>query len=838
MSGMPGKQETQGISQRENLIGRHLRDGEYLVQRVLGHGGMGKVYLATHTTLNIPLALKQARADCPLPENVIIELDYILHGSNTGQRASGRKAQEYSFPSSGGPLTDRFLREALMLARLQHPAIPTLYDYFFEDGYWYLVMDYIPGLTLSSYLRQHKQLPPLEVLTYARQLCDVLDYLHRQRPPIVFRDLKPSNIILTPDGQLMLVDFGIARYFKTGHGNDTADFGSPGYASPEQYQAGQTDARSDLFSLGIILREMMSGQHPAGATYATSSRRHPEISTTLNSMIALATRSDPLHRFQSARTFYLALERAYHIEERRAYQRKINAPAPVTALAAGALSNATQPSTPPLQSQALPSAPLAVSSKISSVSPSPTLSLQQRRQTREALCRARRERLAQETLEIQMASVDESLKRRSFKILAQTPRLPLEETEQDLKPPIPPSPQAPHKPSTPLPPAPAPSSHQLHRAVRTSFALVLVLFVLLSSFLAYLHFSDRFASVSQATPAIRPTLAITKSIPPTQAPTIITSHWQALPSLPSSEADNAAGYVAIQGKSGIYVSGGYRDAIHSPYYDHNLYHYDIATSRWESVSTVHVPGMLDNVAAVDEQGRIFFTIGYSTDSYTVTSALLMYQPSRGVTRTITPPPQIALGFSGSIIADQQGHLYIAQGFTKGGDPQTMAGRGWYRYDIASGQWYALAALPIGLGYGLLASDGNGGILLLGGAQEAGQHLQTDKIYRYSIAHNSWATASASIPLPISGAAGCQVAQGQFVVVGGYNPSTRTGMTQVWLLDLQTLHWQQLTPLPAGGSVLGAAVCDGQRHLYLERGGSDPNHPTPDFWELTVSQNHA
>ena len=155
-----------------------------------------------------------------------------------------------------------------------------------------------------------------------------------------------------------------------------------------------------------------------------------------------------------------------------------------------------------------------------------------------------------------------------------------------------------------------------------------------------------------------------------------------------------------------------------------------------------------------------------------------------------------------------------------------------------GKLFRWLCYRLGIGYGLLALDGNVDILLLGGAQEAGQRLQSDKIYRYSIAHNSWAATSAAIPLPISGAAGCQVAQGQFVVVGGYNPSTGTGMMQVWLVDLQTLHWQQLAPLPTGDSVLGAAVCDGQGHLYLERGGSDLNHPTPDFWELTVSRNHA
>ncbi len=832
MSSMPGKQGTPGIPQRENLVGRYLRDGEYLVQRVLRYGGMGKVYLVTHTSLNIPLALKQARADCPLPESVIAELDSILSGSTTGHCTSTKNVQPYDFPPSGGPLTDRFLREALLLARLQHPAIPTLYDYFFEGGCWYLVMDYIPGLTLSAYLHRQKRLPPLEVLTYARQLCDVLDYLHRQTPPIVFRDLKPSNIILTPDGSLMLVDFGIARFVKTGQTCDPSEFGSPGYAPPEQYRAGQVDARADLFSLGVILREMMSGQPPMVTACATSLRNHSEISTTLNSMMTLATRSDPLHRFQSARTFYLALERAYQIEERRAYQRVINMHTPIKARPEEEAANGTKAPSAPSQPAIQGAAVVSSSSKDASVSPQFTLSLQQRRKTREVLCQVRRERIAQETLEIHMASVDESLKRRSFKSLAPTPRLPLEESEQRAEKTMLPAPQPPYKSSVSFTPASARSSHRLHRA---SFAFVLALFILFSSFLAYLHFSDYATSISQGTTATQPAPSVAATATQKVVHTRTRgSYWQALPSLPSAEADNVAGYIEMHGKDGIYVSGGYRDATRSPHYDHSLYLYDIAAARWERVSNVHIPGMLDNAAAVDEQGRIFFTIGYSTDSYAVTPALFMYQPSSGAFQSIIPPPQIAPGFSGAMLADQQDHLYIAQGFTKGGDPQAIAGTGWYRYNISNGEWNVLAPLPTGLGYGLLAADTNGGILLLGGAQQAGQRLQTDKIYRYDIAHNNWVQEATSIPFPISGAAGCQVRQGQFVVVGGYDTHTRAGMKQVWLVDLRTLRWQQLAPLPPGGSVLGAAACDGKGHLYLERGGSDPDHPTPDFWELTVS----
>ena len=174
---MSGIQETQGKARSHNtLVGRSLQQGTYHVEAVIGHGGMGEVFLASHRALDVPVALKQGRADHPLPESVITELDNLLHQKQTTPRAPLSQALSDDFPLSGGVNTDRFLREALLLARLSHPAIPTLYDYFFEDGYWYLVMEYLPGPTLATYMRQYAPLPPLEALNYAMQLCDVLDY--------------------------------------------------------------------------------------------------------------------------------------------------------------------------------------------------------------------------------------------------------------------------------------------------------------------------------------------------------------------------------------------------------------------------------------------------------------------------------------------------------------------------------------------------------------------------------------------------------------------------------------------------------------------------------------
>ena len=304
---------------RENLAGRTLKDGEYLVRWMLGQGGVSKVYLVSHPTLSIPFAVKQVRADQPLPEHVITELDTLLQSNNTPHQSPDDAVPGEIMPSSGGEHTDRFLREALFLARLQHPAIPALYDYFFENGDWYLVMDYIPGHTLAEQMRNHSPLPPLEALGYTMQLCEVVDYLHKQTPPIVFRDLKPSNILLKPDGTLVLIDFGIARYINDEAVNDYADIGSPGYVAPEQYHTDEPHAtRSDLYSLGVMLYEMLTGQRPQeGAKLTAPQRINPSLSYALSGLVRLAIRTDPNLRFQSVYTFYLALERVYKIEERQ-----------------------------------------------------------------------------------------------------------------------------------------------------------------------------------------------------------------------------------------------------------------------------------------------------------------------------------------------------------------------------------------------------------------------------------------------------------------------------------------------------------------------------------------
>jgi len=160
--------------------------------------------------------------------------------------------------------TARFQHEARLLGSLHHSNLPGVSDAFSERGRSYLVMDFIDGKTLLQLLKElgGRPLPVEQVLNYARQLCDVLSYLHSQRPPIIFRDVKPSNIMITANGHVFLIDFGIARIFKEGQQQDTVFLGSPGYAPPEQHGTSQTNPRSDLYSLGATLYYCLTGKDP------------------------------------------------------------------------------------------------------------------------------------------------------------------------------------------------------------------------------------------------------------------------------------------------------------------------------------------------------------------------------------------------------------------------------------------------------------------------------------------------------------------------------------------------------------------------------------------------
>ena len=157
----------------------------------------------------------------------------------------------------------RFDEEITLLSRLSHPRIPAFVDRFTEGGRRYFVMEYIPGMTLEQRQEQtHAPLPERDVLTWMIGVCDVLAYLHSQRPPIIVRDLKPGNIMVTPSGDVRLIDFGIARTYKAGKASNTENLGTMTYASPEHLGQTQTDARSDIYSLGATIYHLLTNTEP------------------------------------------------------------------------------------------------------------------------------------------------------------------------------------------------------------------------------------------------------------------------------------------------------------------------------------------------------------------------------------------------------------------------------------------------------------------------------------------------------------------------------------------------------------------------------------------------
>ncbi len=217
------------------LSGTTLLKNRYQLDRLLGQGGMGAVYKAVDNSFNNRLVAVKEMSRAGLSDVRVQEAE------------------------------EAFQREANLLAGLTHPNLPRIYDNFTEEERSYLVMDFIEGETMEDYLEHANGGPlPLEqVLAWGKELCDVLGYLHEQQPPIIFRDLKPSNVMIGKSGHVFLIDFGIARIFKPGKSHDTVALGSPGYAAPEQYGKSQSSPRSDIYSLGALLHSLLTGVDPS-----------------------------------------------------------------------------------------------------------------------------------------------------------------------------------------------------------------------------------------------------------------------------------------------------------------------------------------------------------------------------------------------------------------------------------------------------------------------------------------------------------------------------------------------------------------------------------------------
>lgn len=253
-------------------------DGKYKILNVVGKGGMSVVYLAMNERANKQWAIKEVRKD-------------------------GMQSFEV--------VKQNLVAETDLLKKLNHPHLPSIIDVIDCDDTFLIVMDYIEGNPLSKALETSGAQNQDDVIEWAKQLCDVLGYLHSRKPPIIYRDMKPSNVMLKPDGNVMLIDFGTAREFKYSSVADTTCLGTQGYAAPEQFGGhGQTDARTDIYCLGATMYHLVTGHNPATPPYEMYPIRqwNPMLSSGLEEIILKCTQRNPDDRYQSCAELLYALD--------------------------------------------------------------------------------------------------------------------------------------------------------------------------------------------------------------------------------------------------------------------------------------------------------------------------------------------------------------------------------------------------------------------------------------------------------------------------------------------------------------------------------------------------
>lgn len=253
-------------------------DGKYKILNVIGKGGMSVVYLAMNERANKQWAIKEVRKD---------------------------GTQDFNVVRQG------LVAEIDMLKRFNHPNLPSIVDVIDGNGSFLIVMDYIEGIALDKKLQEEGALPQSSVIEWSKQLCDVLGYLHSRKPPIIYRDMKPANVMLKPDNTITLIDFGTAREFKLSSVEDTTVLGTRGYAAPEQYGGqGQTDPRTDIYCLGATMYHLVTGYNPAVPPYEMVPIRQINelLSSGLEAIILKCTRPNPPDRYQSCAELMYALE--------------------------------------------------------------------------------------------------------------------------------------------------------------------------------------------------------------------------------------------------------------------------------------------------------------------------------------------------------------------------------------------------------------------------------------------------------------------------------------------------------------------------------------------------
>ena len=256
-----------------------LVDGKYKILSEIGHGGMSVVYMAINENANKTWAIKEVRKDGKMDFNTVRQ---------------------------------GLMAEIETLKKLKHPNLPSIIDVIEDDDSFIIVMDYIEGRSLDKIIEENGAQPEAYVVEWAKQLCDVFGYLHSRTPPIIYRDMKPANVMLKPDGNIMVIDFGTAKNYEIDLG-ETTGIGTIGYAAPEQYIGsglGRTDARTDIYCLGITMYHLLTNIDPCKNLISDKSIRavNPALSHGLDAIIQKCTQYQPADRYQSCAELMYDLE--------------------------------------------------------------------------------------------------------------------------------------------------------------------------------------------------------------------------------------------------------------------------------------------------------------------------------------------------------------------------------------------------------------------------------------------------------------------------------------------------------------------------------------------------
>lgn len=251
----------------DKYIGKTI-DGKYEVLKLIGRGGFYTTYLVRNIHVNKVWAMK----------------------------VCDKKNRHYS-----PVMRENILTEPYMMQKLDHPAIPKVIDIIEDEDSIFIVRDYIEGETLETIARMYGAQPADKVIEWGKQMCSALGYLHSQNPPLIYRDMKPANVILKPDGTIRFIDFGIMRAYKPNQSSDTCCLGTKGYAAPEQFGGSQTDARTDIFGLGMTMFRLVTGINPTEPPYETKPicLVNPNLPKGLEYIISKCTQPNPAERYQS-----------------------------------------------------------------------------------------------------------------------------------------------------------------------------------------------------------------------------------------------------------------------------------------------------------------------------------------------------------------------------------------------------------------------------------------------------------------------------------------------------------------------------------------------------------